>query len=1055
MQRPLHLLTIAMASFGEGYQESSQIMKVATSLFNSGKYIMNPDLRAQQVVNITRTADIQFCKAFWSITESEIMHQLPTMVCPSVQVDEVFHLGPDAFDMPSADGSEEITITPPCAHTGPAPVQVRLISYHVREGQDQRLKSPVAAKAPRSRGLIVHCHGGGFVAQSSRSHEVYLRDWAKDLDVPILSIDYSLAPESPFPRALEECFYAYAWAVHNCHQLGSTGERIVLAGDSAGGNLIVSTAMRAASFDIRRPDGLLAVYTPVLVRYTPSPARLLALMDPLLPAGILSRCLAAYAGVSDDLSSQLAASVTCHIESSAATLRMSSQESQEADWVVVSQDSASKTSGTLASPQAGSLDQTTEENGDEVEIFSQPKTTAISTLVSDATGKLVSYMGSYTDLLTKSFTTARQTSPEEIPLMPMDDENQHGPGAPGAEDKKYGSSIDGSPCSSSFHTPMTTPSQAKGFPGADVAHTPQNNGPQGLNCVYDLISQDSTVKENADGVSLDLHPSPALKEAHESKQAVSTSPTCAENTVQTIGGASIASTQCMHENTSEGIGDASPCLHTPQESVGTALSPVSFQVGEDSNWKEGQDICTSQGLTLSDRTSVPVGEDRGEHAAVCDDPPAFSIEEAEGESPEGKELEGLEPQIYMPSLERDKAEILQFELDSSAASNTPSTTLPSSLLSTPSDDLNSFDILESGQSNGERTSTSPTERMDGYVKGRDLLSASPTAGSQTSEDKCESRGQDVETVDSGEADRKQGRQNDGKNGASLSIAGKENDVTIKNGTAQGKEQDPEEGDDAGRGDLVKDSDANMDMRTSDSATAAASATLALEVSSDFQDFVLQAAPSTSVDTACSRAFVDPLLSPDSGCLSDDADKMMSSAELVSSVHSEAVPLPSVSREKLRLDLHKASSATAFPRSMSQPSLSNQAGPKCLHNMSPSDFKRERHLAQSPLRAIRNIPIVKNPYMSPLLAPDWLLQGLPHVCLVACHLDPLLDDSVMFTRRLRSLGKSVELLFVDDLPHGFLNFSMVSRDAKRASDMCCAKLGQLLHLDEEPRERVEV
>ena len=63
------------------------------------------------------------------------VQQLPSMVCPAVQVDEVFHLGPDAFDMASADGSDDVTITPPCAHTGPAPVQVRLISYQLREGQ--------------------------------------------------------------------------------------------------------------------------------------------------------------------------------------------------------------------------------------------------------------------------------------------------------------------------------------------------------------------------------------------------------------------------------------------------------------------------------------------------------------------------------------------------------------------------------------------------------------------------------------------------------------------------------------------------------------------------------------------------------------------------------------------------------------------------------------------------------------------------------------------------------------------------------------------------------
>jgi hormone-sensitive lipase len=65
------------------------------------------------------------------------------MMSPAVQVDEVIHLGPDAFEMPSVDGSEMVTITPPCAHTGPAPVQVRLLSYLLRDGQVNELKNEV------------------------------------------------------------------------------------------------------------------------------------------------------------------------------------------------------------------------------------------------------------------------------------------------------------------------------------------------------------------------------------------------------------------------------------------------------------------------------------------------------------------------------------------------------------------------------------------------------------------------------------------------------------------------------------------------------------------------------------------------------------------------------------------------------------------------------------------------------------------------------------------------------------------------------------------------
>lgn len=73
---------------------------------------------------------------------------------------------------------------------------------------------------------------------------------------------------------------------------GSTAERICLAGDSAGGNLMTSTLIRAISVGIRLPDGIMAAYTPFNIRYTPSPSRLFSLMDPLLPVGILSRCLA-------------------------------------------------------------------------------------------------------------------------------------------------------------------------------------------------------------------------------------------------------------------------------------------------------------------------------------------------------------------------------------------------------------------------------------------------------------------------------------------------------------------------------------------------------------------------------------------------------------------------------------------------------------------------------------------------------------------------------------------------------------------------------------------
>ena len=55
---------------------------------------------------------------------------------------------------------------------------------------------------------------------TSHFKQLILRQWSADLDCPIFAVDYSLAPEAPFPAAFEECFYAYVWALKNSHFLG-------------------------------------------------------------------------------------------------------------------------------------------------------------------------------------------------------------------------------------------------------------------------------------------------------------------------------------------------------------------------------------------------------------------------------------------------------------------------------------------------------------------------------------------------------------------------------------------------------------------------------------------------------------------------------------------------------------------------------------------------------------------------------------------------------------------------------------------------------------------
>lgn len=67
-------------------------------------------------------------------------------------------------------------------------------------------KNSGQTQLPPAKKLIIHCHGGGFVAQSSKSHELYLREWAVALDIPIFSIDYSLAPGEIIIKISEHLF---------------------------------------------------------------------------------------------------------------------------------------------------------------------------------------------------------------------------------------------------------------------------------------------------------------------------------------------------------------------------------------------------------------------------------------------------------------------------------------------------------------------------------------------------------------------------------------------------------------------------------------------------------------------------------------------------------------------------------------------------------------------------------------------------------------------------------------------------------------------------------
>ncbi|CAD6194356.1 unnamed protein product [Caenorhabditis auriculariae] len=262
------------------------------SIISGGRFFLSPEQRASRIIKVTKEADIDFCKGFWNL--SELSNNMPKLFCPNMALNELREIdwcGP--IPMESTSGVS-VQVPEPTAHTGPRPVQIRVLSAVHRQHLSS---SPLSALHPPSPYLVLHCHGGGYVATSSKSHETYLRFWAKSLNCPVVSVEYSLAPENPFPRPTEEVLYAYAYIINNPSLLGWTGEKIVMVGDSAGGNLIMSVNLRLIQMNIRRkPDGLVLCYTPFLFQYLPSPSRMLSVMDPLLHMGVVLRCVAAYTG---------------------------------------------------------------------------------------------------------------------------------------------------------------------------------------------------------------------------------------------------------------------------------------------------------------------------------------------------------------------------------------------------------------------------------------------------------------------------------------------------------------------------------------------------------------------------------------------------------------------------------------------------------------------------------------------------------------------------------------------------------------------------------------
>ena len=113
-------------------------------------------------------------------------------------------------------------------------------------GGDIPLRLYDAREQRESGPLMIFFHGGGFVLGDLDTHEPFCAEMARELDMPVLAVDYRLAPEHPWPAGVEDAIAASRWAAESPEALGRQVTGLVPCGDSAGGNfaIIVSLALR-------------------------------------------------------------------------------------------------------------------------------------------------------------------------------------------------------------------------------------------------------------------------------------------------------------------------------------------------------------------------------------------------------------------------------------------------------------------------------------------------------------------------------------------------------------------------------------------------------------------------------------------------------------------------------------------------------------------------------------------------------------------------------------------------------------------------------------------
>ena len=145
--------------------------------------------------------------------------------------------------------------------TAPDPaVTTQDMAYGSDPMQMARIYKPAAATSGKALPVIVYYHGGGFVIADLKTYDATPRLLSKQLNALVVSVEYRHAPEAKFPAQHEDAAAAYTWTLAKAASWGGDPSKVMLAGESAGGNLAIATAILVRDQGMTKPLHILAVY---------------------------------------------------------------------------------------------------------------------------------------------------------------------------------------------------------------------------------------------------------------------------------------------------------------------------------------------------------------------------------------------------------------------------------------------------------------------------------------------------------------------------------------------------------------------------------------------------------------------------------------------------------------------------------------------------------------------------------------------------------------------------------------------------------------------------